>query len=52
MGKPIEADTRAEIAEKPSVEKPVEHMIVDIDGAFVKTTHSKSQRIAKGADPC
>ena len=44
VGKAIEAETRAEIAEKPSVEKPVEHMIVGIDGAFVKATRSKNQR--------
>ena len=40
----IEAETRAEIAEKPSVEKPLEHMIVGIDGAFVKATRSRNQR--------
>ena len=44
VGKTIEAETRAEIVEKPSVEKPVEHMIVGIDGAFVKATRSKNQR--------
>ena len=44
VGKAIEAETRAEIAEKPSVEKPVEHMIVGIDRAFVKATRSKNQR--------
>ncbi len=44
VGKAIEAETRAEIAEKPSVEKPVDHMIVGIDGAFVKATRSKNQR--------
>jgi hypothetical protein len=41
-GKEIEAATRAEIAEKPSVEGPVEHMIVSVDGAFVKATRSKN----------
>jgi hypothetical protein len=44
VGKAIEAETRAEIAEKPSVEKPVELMIVGIDGAFVKATRPKNQR--------
>ncbi|MGB5083155.1 MAG: ISKra4 family transposase [Methylocystis silviterrae] len=44
IGKVIEAETRAEISEKPSVEKPVERMIVGIDGAFVKATRSKNQR--------
>ncbi len=44
VGKAIEAETRAEIAEKPSVEKPVDQMTVGIDGAFVKATHSKNQR--------
>lgn len=43
VGKMIEAETRAEIAEKPSVDKPVEHMTVSIDGAFVKATRSKNQ---------
>jgi hypothetical protein len=44
VGKAIEAETKVEIAEKPKVEKPVEHMIVGIDGAFVKATRSKNQR--------
>jgi hypothetical protein len=44
VGKMIEAETKAEITGKPSVEKPVEHMIVGIDGAFVKATRSKNQR--------
>ena len=44
VGMAIEAETRAEIAEKSSVEKPVEHMIVGIDGAFVKATRSRNQR--------
>jgi len=41
-GKEIEAGTRGESAEKPSVEGPVEHMIVSVDGAFVKATRSKN----------
>ena len=40
VGKAIEAETRAEIAEKPSVEKLVDQMIVGIDGAFVKASRS------------
>jgi hypothetical protein len=44
VGKAIEAETRVEIAEKPRVESPVDHMIVGIDGAFVKATRSKNQR--------
>jgi hypothetical protein len=44
LEKAIEAETRAEIAAKPNVERPAEHVIVGIDGAFVKATHSKNQR--------
>ncbi len=44
VGKAIETETRAEIAGKPTVEKPVEHLIVGIDGALVKATRSKNQR--------
>ena len=44
VGKAIEAETRAEIAEKPKIEKPVDHVTVGIDGAFVKATRSKNQR--------
>ena len=44
VGKAIEAETRAEIAEKRSIEKPVDHIIFGIDGAFVKATRSKNQR--------
>ena len=43
-GKMIEAETKAQISEMPSVEKPVEHMIFGIDGAIVKATRSKNQR--------
>ena len=41
VGKAIEAETRAEIAEKRSIEKPVDHIIVGINGAFVEATRSK-----------
>ena len=44
VGKKIEADIRAEIATKPNVERPVDHMIVGIDGAFVKAARTKNQR--------
>lgn len=44
VGKAIEGEMRPEIAAKPIVEKPAEHMIVGIDGAFVKATHLKNQR--------
>jgi hypothetical protein len=44
VGKKIEAETRAEIATKPNIERPVDHMIVGIDGAFVKATRTKNQR--------
>ena len=44
VGKKIEAETRVEIATKPNVERPVDHMIVGIDGAFVKATRTKHQR--------
>jgi hypothetical protein len=44
VGKAIEAEMRAEIAAKSIVEKPAEHMIVGIDGAFVGATHSKNRR--------
>jgi hypothetical protein len=44
VGKKIEAETRAEIATKPNVERPVDHMIVGIDGAFVKAARTKNQR--------
>ena len=44
VGMAIEAETRSEIAEKPRVKTPVDQMIVGIDGAFVKATHSKNQR--------
>jgi len=44
VGKTIKAETRTEIAAKSVVEKPADHMIVGIDGAFVSATHSKNQR--------
>ena len=44
VGRKIEAETRAEIAEKPTVARPADHMIVGIDGAFVKAARTKNQR--------
>jgi hypothetical protein len=44
VGKAIEAETKAEIAAKSTVEEPAEHTIVGIDGAFVGATDSKNQR--------
>jgi hypothetical protein len=44
VGRKIEAETRAEIAEKPPVARPADHMIVGIDGAFVKAARTKNQR--------
>jgi hypothetical protein len=44
VGRKIEAETRAEIAEKPIVARPADHMIVGIDGAFVKAARTKNQR--------
>lgn len=48
VGRKIEAETRAEIAEKPTVATPADHMIVGIDGAFVKAARTKiNERISK-----
>ena len=44
VGRKIEAETRAEIAEKPTVATPADHMIVGIDGTFVKAARTKNQR--------
>lgn len=44
VGRKIEAETGAEIAEQPTVARPADHMMVGIDGAFVKDARTKNQR--------
>jgi hypothetical protein len=44
VGQQIEAETVAEISERPIATTPAEQMVVGIDGAYVAATRSKMQR--------
>jgi len=44
VGQQIEAETKAEISERPAAGRIADHMVVGIDGAFVAATRSRTQR--------